>query len=177
MPLLEGGRPAPSVFTTNPAELMLCLQVHQLLNSPPATLASICPGSFLLDQLCFQFVEFRHVVPMAKQAGLSTVSVLGVSRHRRRKVLLGGLSRLCSRATVLLMAIFEMWLFWGSPCHYSETTRMGTEWTPPLCLRGGGRKGGLLASTASITRGTSPSLCWAHFFHLFKSLAYLLYQQ
>lgn len=61
--LSEGGRPAPSVFTTHPAELMLCLQVRQLLNSPPATLASICPGSFLLDQLCFQFVEFRHVVP------------------------------------------------------------------------------------------------------------------
>lgn len=95
MPLSEGGRSASSVFTTNPAELMLCLQVCQLFNSPPATLASICPGSFLLDQLCFQFVEFRHVVPMAKQAGLSTVSVLGVSRHRRRKVLLGGLLRLC----------------------------------------------------------------------------------
>lgn len=56
-------RSVSSVFTTNPAELMLCLQVRQLFNSPPATLASICPGSFLLDQLGFQFVEFRHVVP------------------------------------------------------------------------------------------------------------------
>lgn len=63
MPLSEGGWSVSSVFTTNPAELMLCLQVRQLFNSPPATLASICPGSFLLGQLCFQFVEFRHVVP------------------------------------------------------------------------------------------------------------------
>lgn len=161
MPLSEGGRPAPSVFTTHPAELMLCLQVRQFLNSPPATLASIRPGSFLLDQLCFQFVEFRHVVPMAKQAGLSTVSVLGVSRHRRRKVLLGGLSRLCSWAAVLLMAIFEMRLF-SRITHVTTQRRHGWEGNGPLpcATEAVAGKAGcwLLLQHTWITRGTTFSM-------------------
>ena len=53
---------APSVLTTHPAK-MICLQVSEFFNSSPATLAGICPCSFLLDQFCFEFVEFCHVVP------------------------------------------------------------------------------------------------------------------
>lgn len=60
--LLEFEWSAFSVFTTNPAKLMICLQVCEFFNSSPATLAGIHPCSFLLDQLCFEFVEFWHVV-------------------------------------------------------------------------------------------------------------------
>lgn len=60
--LLECEQCASSVFTTDPAKLTIRLQVGQFFNSSPATLAGIRSCSFLLDQLCFQFVQFRHVV-------------------------------------------------------------------------------------------------------------------
>lgn len=41
---------------------MICLQLSQFFNTSPATLAGISPCSFLLHQLCFEFVEFWHVV-------------------------------------------------------------------------------------------------------------------
>lgn len=59
---LELEQAAFSVFTTNPAKLMICLQLSQFFNTSPATLAGISPCSFLLHQLCFEFVEFWHVV-------------------------------------------------------------------------------------------------------------------
>lgn len=61
--LSECGKPASLVFTANPAKLMVILKVSQCFNGSPAALAGIGPCSFLLYQLCFQFVEFWHIVP------------------------------------------------------------------------------------------------------------------
>ena len=76
--LLGCERSASSVFTTDPAKLMVCLQVSEFFNSSPATLAGIRPRSFLLDQLCSEFVELWHVVSVVKQTKLSIASVLHV---------------------------------------------------------------------------------------------------